>query len=97
MQGELDQEGYAGQIEILGVNQAGHEAGNPSICAGRTLPWLQDTTTENVWALWAVQYRDVVILDAQNRKVAAYNLTAHNLADSASYEALKSMLVANAR
>ncbi len=79
-------------IQILGINAAGLESGNPSITAGRALPWLQDTPEANVWAAWQVTFRDVVILDTENRPVAAYNLTVHDLADPASYAELKQLL-----
>ena len=61
-----------------------------SLC--QTIPLLQDTTTANVWGLWAVTYRDVVILDAQNRKVGVYNLTEHDLSVEANRNTLKSLL-----
>ena len=64
--------------------------------ANRVLPWLQETGDPDVWKSWAVTYRDVVILDADNQKVAVYNLTEHDLADSANYATLKSMLLGGA-
>jgi hypothetical protein len=93
MQAELDQEGYAGQIEILGVNGIGLEAGNATICAGRALPWLQDTAEANVWTTWAVGYRDVWVLDGENKPLSVYNLTQHNLADPVQYAELKTILI----
>lgn len=58
------------------------------------LPWLQDAAGQDVWALWAVTYRDCVILDAQNRVYAVYNLTSHDLALPANAAELKALLVA---
>lgn len=47
----------------------------------------------NAWALWSVTWRDVVILDTANRRVAVYNLTTHNLADTADYAELRALLL----
>jgi hypothetical protein len=75
------------------VNQAGFEAQNDLMTAGRTLPWLQDRADVDVWLAWAVEYRDVIILDAQNRRVDVYNLTLHDLGDPANFAALKQKLL----
>jgi hypothetical protein len=93
MQNELDGEVYPATIQILGVNGAGLEAGNASICMDRDLPWLQDTTTDMVWASWNVDFRDVVVLDTAGNQVAVYNLTVHNLADPMNFAELKALLV----
>ncbi len=74
------------------MNASGFEATNAGFVQGQTLPLLQDTTAANVWGLWAVTYRDVVILDAQNRKVGVYNLTEHDLSVEANRNALKQLL-----
>jgi len=52
------------------------------------LPWLQDTEQQDVWHSWEVRFRDVVFLDAQNRPVAVFNLTDHNLSEEAEYDSL---------
>lgn len=83
-------------VQILGVNAAGAEEGNPYIEDGMFLPWLQDTYEDDVWGLWQVSFRDVIILDGQNRLFAVYNLTDNNLLDPASYQELYSLLVAAA-
>lgn len=97
MQAELASEGLPMEIQILGINEAGQEAGNDNICRGRDIPWLQDTMDEHVWQTWQInyhrQYRDVFILDGENVIVGEpYNLTVHNLADSAAREELKARL-----
>lgn len=81
-------------VRILGVNGFGYESGNGTATAGRTLPWLQDTGTANVWTLWNVTYRDVVILDAENKVAGVYNLTSQDLANPDNYAALKAMILA---
>lgn len=63
---------------------------------GRTLnviPWVQDTTQQSVWTRWAIAYRDVLILDAFNRPVGLYNLTAHDLLNAGNRATLKQMLL----
>lgn len=96
MQGEIDTElgGVPGErVQILGVNGIGLESGNASMTKDRTLPWLQDTADQQVWQSWAVTYRDVVVLDAENKPIAVYNVTTHNLGDPMNYAALKQILV----
>lgn len=101
MQRELDDSVTVRPIEILGVNGIGHEGVsgeyNDLICQGRSLPWLQDVDSVNVWASWRPEYRDVVVLDAGNHVVQAYNLTLHSLADSTFYKELRSILLDAAR
>jgi hypothetical protein len=93
MQQDPDLSGLLREVRILGVNGIGQEAGNPQITPGRTLPWLQDVPASNVWASWQVNWRDVVILDDQNRPIAIYNLTLNDLGMQAHYDYLKSLLV----
>ncbi len=61
--------------------------------AGRVLPWLQPTGTEDIWTLWQVEYRDLVILGPGNQRLSTFNLTEHDLDDPLNYEALKSQLL----
>jgi hypothetical protein len=97
MQVEIDAAHPAKQVRLLGVNAVGAEAGNAAACAGRTLPWLQDVPGQQVWQSWAANYRDVVILGPGNVKLTVYNLSAHNLADTASFNGLKRILLAAAK
>jgi hypothetical protein len=92
MHDELATEGLVHEIDILGVNNTGAESGIPDMCLNRDLPLLQDTAPVNVWGTWHVTYRDVFVLDWDNRVVAIYNLTVHDLAQPANYEELKSVL-----
>jgi len=75
MQAEILQANPASRIRILAVNLAGLEGGNPLAVAGRTLPYLQDTVEADVWASWQVEWRDVVILDADGNALGNFNLT----------------------
>lgn len=65
---------------------------------GRDIPWLQgeDGLLSEIWALWNVTYRDVIILDAANREFAVFNLTQNDLANVDRRDALKSLLRAAA-
>jgi hypothetical protein len=86
-------------IEILGVNEIGQES--PSAVAlmtgGRKLALLQNTASQNVWSRWGVVYRDVRILDAQNRLHGVFNVTSKDLGITANREALKAIFLAAAR
>ena len=84
------------EVGILGVNAEGLESGNGTICAGKDLPWLQDTVGDAVWQDWKVTQRDVVILDENNVPVAIYNLTTYPLGDPDNYQELLALLEAAA-
>lgn len=76
------------------MNAAGLEGGNQHIAAmDRDLPWLQDTAGQDVWGRWEPAYRDLVILDADNRRFAVFNLSDHNLDIPAEVEALRQLLL----
>lgn len=94
MQVELDAQALALPVHILGINAVGYELSSSGFVEGTVLPWLQDTQSEDVWTTWAVDYRDVVILDDTGRLEAFYNLTEHDLAEGEHYDALKALLVA---
>jgi hypothetical protein len=96
MQAELDAERPDLQIELHGVNATGHESNNAAACQGKSLPWLQDDATRNVWSAWGVTYRDVIVLDDLNQLVTTYNLTVENLGIAENYAELKALLIAAA-
>ena len=85
-------------VEILGVNEIGHEAGNSNITlGGYWLPWLQDNSVAGVWStVWGVRYRDVKILNAKGELYATYNLTDFDLSVAANYNTLKGLMLAAA-
>src|SRR5947209_4264631 len=97
MQLEINAVHPAKTVRLLGVNGEGLESGNPQMCQGRTLPWLQDVAGKDVWTSWAVTYRDVVILNTDNSKITSYNLTSHDLSDTTNYNELKRTLIAAAK
>lgn len=92
MQDELDADSLLLDVVISGVNGIGHESGIPSMCLGRDITLLQDVDAAKVWESWQVTYRDVFVLDEENKVVTIYNLTAHDLADSVNYGTLKTIL-----
>ncbi len=85
-------------IQLVGVNKVGKEAGNDTAVEGRDIPLLQDVDFNDdggsdSWDLWNVQWRDVVILDGDNEQVGTFNLTTYNLALPENYNALRQMLI----
>ena len=92
---EIRQNEPAFRVQILGVNDATDSAYNYLIQS--TLPWLQDTSAQKVWSTWGVIYRDVRILDPQNRLVGTFNLTDNDLTIAANRATLKAMLIEAAR
>ena len=98
MQKELETIYPALDIELIGVNKVGKAAGNEEATQGRDIPLLQDVDAEgdgdsDVWSLWNVEWRDVVIVDGNNAQVDTYNLTSYNLAEAENYATLREMLV----
>jgi hypothetical protein len=93
MQAEIDGEDPPTPVSLHGVNAAGEEDGNALAVEGRTIPWLQDDETEDVFGSWQVTHRDVIVLDHENRVFAIYNLSTHDLGTPANYEELKALLL----
>lgn len=93
MQSEITAKRAATELQILGVNEVGHESANETICRDRSIPWLQENLDHRVWQDWDVTYRDVIILDGENRPLAVFNVTTHNLAEPAKYDSLKALLM----
>lgn len=99
MQKELDEDYPLLDIEILGVNERGHEVGNEGVSAGRDIPWLQDLDgdgngSSDMWEEWGITFRDVVILNKDNEQVGVFNLSEYDLGQPQNYEALRSQMVA---
>lgn len=98
MQQQLESEYPDLDVQLLAVNERGHESGNALATEGRELPWLQDVDANqdgfsDAWHLWEVTWRDVVILNGENEKVGVYNLTPNDLAEPNNFNTLKEMLV----
>ena len=80
-------------IEVIGINKTGYDVFNPLIFSSSNLPWLQDNPVDEVWSHWQVTWRDVFILDSENRVYAVYNLTEHNLAIPENRQELKQLFL----
>jgi hypothetical protein len=93
MQNEIETEHPELEIALLAVNGVGAESGVDGMSEGRDIPLLQDTAAQDAWGAWAVTYRDVVVLDRDNRVFGVFNLTEHDLANETHYATLKQMLV----
>ena len=78
---------------LFGVNVVGDEAWTAEAVAGRTIPYLQDVPAVDAWGSWQVTWRDVIVLDADNRVVRVYNLTDHDLGNPVNYAELRAILL----
>ena len=102
-------------IGLLAVNEDGYgppDQQDAVVLAtdDHDLPLLQDTEAADVWHVWGITYRDVVILDSANVQVGVFNLTANSLGeteltqdtdgdgtpDATNYETLKALLISAA-
>ena len=97
MQRELKAANPDLNVEILGVNRSDEAVFNNLIIAERTLPWLQDPKSATAWSAWEVTWRDVFVVDSQNRMRFVFNLTAHDLTYPSNYSTLKQMFLQTAR
>ncbi len=93
MQKELAQEMPGLKLQLLAVNEVGHEGGLMTMADLGDLPLLQDVAETRAWSTWKAVYRDVVIVDANGKIVDVYNLTVNNLGDAARYQELKQKLI----
>lgn len=82
-------------IQILVVNEAGRESGNPRAASGRDIPLLQDVDIddESAWLNWEVTWRDVIVVDGNSEVVDIYNLSRNNLQNQDSYDELRQIIV----
>jgi hypothetical protein len=78
---------------VLGINILDEADYDSIVAQTRTLPWLQDTTEENVWVRWNASWRDVKIVDSLGRLRTTYNLFDHDLSYPTNYAALKQMFL----
>lgn len=92
MQTELDAE-FPGVFQLVGVDGIGFESTSSLATMGRTLPWLQDVSAQDVWTKWGVQYRDVVIVGTDLLRRDVYNLTSHDLGNPEFRAVLKQKLL----
>ena len=93
MQQELQASGVSPAVQIIAINAAAFEAGVDDMSDEGDLPLLQDTETIDLWGLWDITYRDVVVVDAALVPIARINLTTHDLATATTYDALKRLIL----
>lgn len=102
MQNELRETYPLLKIELIGINEHQQEGGNASATNGRDIPWLQDidnngnSLPDKSVDLWGMSFRDVVVLNGANEKVAKMNLNVDDLANSGNYNGLKELLIEQA-
>lgn len=91
---QLRAENAATKIRILGVNAAGHEAGNGTITTNCTVPWLQDTAGANVYGSWGGSQLNLHILDTFNIRQSVWSHIVKPLAvaNDSNWNELKALL-----
>ena len=85
-------------VEIVGINNPDDSANNHYVVAEeRSLPWLQDSATSSAWLSWKVVWRDLRIVDPQNRLVAVLNLSYNDLSFASNRTTVKQLFLNAAR
>ena len=79
--------------QFLAVNASGHEDAMEALADEGSIPILQDEEDADLWGQWQINYRDVVVVDANLKPIARINLTDDSLDDEPVYEALKTLIV----
>lgn len=92
MQNELETT-HPGAVRLHAVNAIG-VGGLADMAIQGDIPLLQDDATAQVWTAWGANYRDVVILNADNEVVGVVNLTTTDLQQLANYNLLRDELIA---
>ena len=82
-----------GAIDLLAINEVGHDSGIDDATAGNSIPLLADTTAANAWGAWDADWRDLVIVDEDNLQVDRISLTGFDLEDTENYETVKALLI----
>lgn len=93
MQTQLDSLATELDIELFAINQVGLESGLEGMSVYGALPILQDDPDLLIWEMEGIEYRDVLILDADNQWLTTFNLTDNDLNDDSNYTALMDLLV----
>lgn len=98
MQEELLSSDPGLQIQFFAINEIGFESRNDAAASGKDLPLLQDVDDDgdgqsDVWTSWDINYRDVVVVDANGEVFDTFNLTINNLANEDTYDELKEIVL----
>ena len=86
-------ENPAARLRAFGINHSDSADWNDFAIAETSLPWLQDPPKDGVWDAWKAAWRDVYVLDGQNRRLAVYPVYDKPLDDPANYEELKGLVL----
>ena len=79
--------------QFLAVNAVGHEASVAELAENGNAPILQDEADIDLWGLWQIDYRDVVVVNPDLIPIARINLTENDLNDAAVYDALQNLII----
>ena len=92
-------------VAIAGIHLFGASQ-NSVMFSGKKLSWMRETTTFRPWQTWRVpitsrpgqeiRWRDIVIVDENNKFIAVQNLTENPITDPANYTRLRNTLIAAA-
>ena len=95
MQSELNAERPDLEITLLSINMINNWSNGLTNRMGQlgVLPIVQDNANLNIWQSWGGQWRDVVILDADNQVVEYFNANDNELSNEQNYNALKQALI----
>lgn len=98
MQADLSANEPLLDIEVIGVNWAGLEAGNSDATESKSIPWLQDVDLDadqvsDAWANWGAEHLDLVVLDGHNEPLAKTTLIGAGLDQQVNYSSLRETLV----
>ena len=69
---------------------------NALMYAGKRTSWIRDTSVLKIQESWGAAYRDVVVLDANNRTVGVINVTINDLRVEANKTAMKNLIISAA-
>ena len=80
-------------VQLHAINEMGYSSGIEAAVEKGSLPLLQDDSSQDVWTRWGVTYRDVVVLDGENRIAGVVNLSNNSLANEDTWSTLKGLLL----
>lgn len=79
-------------MRFLGVNRADGADDASLATDGHTIALLQDDEEQDVWGSWEVEWRDLVVLDAENRVVGVMNLTEYDLGEEENVQLVRELV-----
>lgn len=79
-------------MRFLGVNRADGADDATLATAEHSIALLQDDEEQDVWGSWEVEWRDLVVLDAENRVVGVMNLTEYDLGEEENVQRVRELV-----